>query len=171
MESVEAAKNNGKDVAMAFLAFKNCDVEEIECLLDNSECDVAEICNSDPRYNGYCLLHFACGYCTLEIIRMVLKHPTCRINVLNKPPAGREQMTAIDFVQFNLNDGLKEDAISLLRQHGGESGIEVLAKTSKSMGDRKIVKTKKQRKSIENKKVESLDLVRQMEDCNVGSNE
>ena len=63
---------------------------------------------------------------------MVLKHPTCKINVLNKPAAGREQMTALDFIQFNLNDSLKEEAISLLRKHGGETGVEVLAKTSKT---------------------------------------
>ena len=87
---------------MAFLAFKNCDVEKIESLLDDNECDVASICATDPRYNGYCMLHFACGYCTLEIIEMVLKHPTCKINVLNKPAAGREQMTALDFILHNI---------------------------------------------------------------------
>ena len=171
MESVETMHNREKDVAMAFIAFKNCDVETIECLLDDNECDVAELCVSDPRFNGYCLLHFACGYCTLEIIEMVLKHPTCKINVLNKPPAGREQMTALDFIQFNLNDSLKEEAISLFRKHGGETGVEVLAKTSNNISGRKIVKAKKQKKLIEHEEGERSALVRQMKDCNVGSNE
>ena len=171
MESVERMNNNEKDIAMAFLAFKNCDVEKIESLLDDNKCDVASICATDPRYNGYCMLHFACGYCTLEIIEMVLKHPTCKINVLNKPAAGREQMTALDFIQFNLNDSLKEEAISLFRKHGGETGVEVLAKTSKTMSGRKIVKAKKQKKLIEHEEGERSALVRQMKDCNVGSNE
>ena len=78
-------------------------------------------------------------------------------------------MTALDFIQFNLNDSLKEEAISLFRKHGGETGVEVLAKTSKTMSGRKIVKAKKQKKLIEHEEGGSLDLVRQMKDCNVGS--
>ena len=108
-------------------AFKNCDEEIIHAALSSSEFDVSKLCSNDPRYNGYALLHFACGYCTREIIELTLKHPTCKINILNKPPPGREEMTALDFLQFNMNDDMKKDTEFLRQNYGAKTAQEVIA--------------------------------------------